>query len=158
MSLNLNDPVPPKTSAYYTSPTYTDAVNDAQFVRTFGIVSLVGAILAAIGGAVAIGIGLAVMGFGSTRYYRVLGPAVVILGVLSFLVDPLGFLGSILLSAGIAVKAVGVLTTLAAEGKGDPDWGLTRKRAVTGLVLSAVGFLIGGGWLATYVISRLITR
>lgn len=35
MSFNLNQPQSPPTSSYYTSPTYTEAVNDSQLVRIF---------------------------------------------------------------------------------------------------------------------------
>jgi hypothetical protein len=145
MSLNLNDRLPVKSSTYDTSPTYTDAVNDSRFVRTFGMVSLIGSILLTfLGGAVAIGIGLAVLGFGSTRYYRLLGLAVVVLGVLGIFFAPFRLLAAAVLSAGIALKAMDVLRTLASEGKGDPDWGETRTRALIGLGLSAGGFVLSG--------------
>jgi hypothetical protein len=157
MSLNLNDRVPVRSSNYDTSPTYTDAVNDSRFVRTFGIVSLVGTIiLLFFGGAVAIGIGLAVLGFGSTRYYKLLGLAVAVLGGLSILLAPLRLLAMILLSAGIGLKAMGVLKTLAAEGKGDPDWGETRTRALTGLGLSAAGFVLSGILLILWVLGMML--
>jgi hypothetical protein len=157
MSLNLNDRVPIKSTNYDTSPTYTDAVNDSRFVRTFGMISLVGSIiLIFLGGAVAIGIGLAVLGFGSTRYYRLLGLAVVVLGALGILLSPLKLVATIVLSVGIAVKAMGVLKTLASEGKGDPDWGETRTRALTGLGLSAAGFVVSGILLILSVIGMLL--
>lgn len=157
MSLNLDDRLPVRSSSYDTSPTYTDAVNDSRFVRTFGMVSLVGSIiLIFLGGAVAIGIGLAVLGFGSTRYYRLLGLAVVVLGALGILLSPLKLLATLVLSAGIALKAMGVLKTLASEGKGDPDWGETRTRALTGLGLSAAGFVLSGMLLILSVISLML--
>jgi hypothetical protein len=148
VSLNLNDP-PPRatTSAYYTSPTYTEAVNDAQFVRTFGIVALAGSLLILIGGGVAIGIGMAVMGFGATRYYRVLGLAVVALGILSYFISLFSIIGSAALAAGVAWKGTDVLSVLAAEGKGDPDWQTTRNRATLGIILSGSGLLVSAAWL-----------
>ncbi|MBA2502788.1 MAG: hypothetical protein H0V27_07910 [Pyrinomonadaceae bacterium] len=103
MSLNLNASSP---------SAYIDAVNDARFVRTFGIIALVGSILIFIGGAVAIGIGLAVMGFGNGRYYRTLGLAVVILAILGFL-EPFRIIASIGLAAGVAWKGKNILNTLA---------------------------------------------
>ena len=148
MSLNLNDPPQRATpSAYYTSPTYTEAVNDAQFVRTFGIVALGGSLLILIGGGVAIGIGMAVMGFGSTRYYRILGLAVVALGILSYFVSLFSIIGSAALAAGVAWKGTDVLSVLAAEGQGDPDWQTTRNRATLGLILSGSGLLVSAAWL-----------
>ena len=158
MSLNLNDRVPVRSSAYDTSATYTDAVNDSRFVRTFGMVSLVGSIiLIFLGGAVAMGIGAAVLGFGSTRYYKLLGLVVIAIGaVTAVTVSPLRVLAMTVLSAGIALKAMDVLKTLASEGKGDPDWGETRTRAITGLGLSAAGFVLSGILLILAVIGLLL--
>ena len=59
MSLNLNAPA--------TNSAFNDAVNDARFVRTFGVITLLGSIFMFIGGGVAIGVGLAVGGFGGSR-------------------------------------------------------------------------------------------
>ena len=148
MSLNLNEPpLRATSSAYYTSPTYTDAVNDAQFVRTFGIVALVGSLLIVISGAVAIGIGLAVMGFGTTRYYRILGLAVVALGIISYFVSLFSIIGAAALAAGVAWKGTDVLGVLASEGQGDPDWQITRNRATLGIILSGSALLVSAAWL-----------
>jgi hypothetical protein len=147
MSLNLNAPTP---------SAYIEAVNDARFVRTFGLIALLGSILIFIGGAVAIGVGLAVMGFGSTRYYRVLGLAVVILGILGFILGPFRIIASIVLGAGVAWKGKTILNTLAVEGKEDSDWQVTRKRAITGIVLSIIGILISFGWLGLLLIGLIV--
>jgi hypothetical protein len=152
MSLNLNDRVG-SPSAYTTSQVFTDAVNDSRFVRTFGAVAILGSIFLFITAGVEIGIGLAVMGFGSTRYYRVLGLTVVILAIGGVLFGPIAFLGPVVLSIGVGLKALGVLQTLAKEGKGDPDWPETRKRAVVGLVLSGIAFMISGLWIILLLIS-----
>jgi hypothetical protein len=147
MSLNLNASAP---------SAYLDAVNDARFVRTFGIIALVGSILIFIGGPVAIGVGLAIMGFGGSRYYRVLGLAVVILGILAFIFGPFRIIASIVLGAGVAWKGKKVLNILANEGKDDADWPETRKRALTGIILSAIGILISFGWLALSAIALVL--
>lgn len=141
MSLNLN--------TAETSP-YIEAVNDARFVRTFGIIALVGSILIFIGGAVAIGVGLAVMGFGSGRFYKTLGLSVVILGILGFFLGPLRILASIVLAAGVALKGQSILKTLEVEGKEDADWQPTRKRALTGIVLSVIAVVLSLCWLALF--------
>lgn len=151
MSLNLNERIPTESSAYCTSPAYTDAVNDAQLVRTFSIIALVGSVLIFIGGAIAVGVGLAVMSFGGKRYYRVLGLIVVILSAGSFLLPLLRILASIVLCAGVAWKSANVLGTLAAEGKGDPDWQATKQRALLGVVLSGLGILISAAWLVLFL-------
>ncbi|HEX8089464.1 MAG TPA: hypothetical protein VF762_11455 [Blastocatellia bacterium] len=152
MSLNLNDRVSSASGAYCTAPEYTDAVNDSQFVRTFGGVALAGSILAFISGAVAIGIGMAVLGFGRTQYYRILGIATIALGVASIMLAPFAFLAPIVLSGGIAFKAFDILGTLSSVGKDDPDWQDTRKRAITGLALSAIGFVLSGGLLLLFLL------
>jgi hypothetical protein len=143
MSLNLNAPSP---------SAYIDAVNDARFVRTFGIIALLGSIFIFIGGGVAIGIGLAVMGFGSGRYYRTLGLAVVILAILGFFFEPFRIVASMLLAAGVAWKGKTILNTLALEGKDDADWEVTRKRAITGIVPSIIGVVISFAWLCLSLI------
>jgi hypothetical protein len=144
MSLNLNASAP---------SAYVEAVNDARFVRTFGIIALVGSILIFIGGAVAIGVGLAVMGFGSGRYYRFLGLIVVILGIFAFILSPFRIAASIVLGAGVVWKGKKILDTLAVEGKEDSDWQETRKRALTGIVLSIIGIVISFAWLGITVIA-----
>jgi len=143
MSLNLNATAP---------SAYIDAVNDSRFVRTFGIIALLGSIFIFVGGAVAIGIGLAVMGFGSGRYYRTVGLAVVILAILGFLLEPFRILASMLLAAGVAWKGKTILNILALEGKEDADWQVTRKRAITGIVLSIIGVVISFAWLGIFLV------
>jgi hypothetical protein len=155
MGLNLSDRSA-SPSAYTTSQAFTDAVNDSRFVRTFGVVATIGSIFLFVFPSVEIGIGLAVMGFGSTRYYRVLGLAVVILAVGGVLFGPIAFLAPVALSAGVGLKAIGVLQTLAAEGKGDPDLPETRNRAVVGLILGGIAFIIAGLWIALILVSVYI--
>jgi hypothetical protein len=107
MSLNLNASTP--------SP-YIDAVNDARFVRTFGIIALLGSILIFLGGGVGVGIGLAVSGFGSGRYYRALGLVVVLLAILGILFNPFAIIASMVLAGGIVWKGQTILKTLASRG------------------------------------------
>src|SRR4030095_6190891 len=130
MSLNLNERAAASDSSYCTSPTYTDAVNDAQLVRTFSIIALVGSVLIFIGGAIAVGVGLAVMSFGARRYHSVLGLIVVVLSVGSFFLPVLRILASVVLCVGVALRSMNILSTLAGEGKGDPDWPGTKQRAL----------------------------
>jgi hypothetical protein len=156
MSLNLNPKPVTSTTSYYTSPTFTEAVNDAQLVRTFSMVALAGSILIFIGGAVAIGVGLAVIGLGATRFYRILGVAVIVLAVLGFLFGPFRVIASSVLAAGVMWKASGVLGVLQREGKGDPDWESTRKRAITAIVLSGIGLLVNAIWLTTMLIGMFM--
>jgi hypothetical protein len=146
MSLNLNASAP---------SAYMDAVNDARFVRTFGIIALLGSILIFICGAVAIGVALAVMGFGTGRYYRALGLTVVILAILGFFLWPFRIIASMVLAAGVAWKGKRILNTLALEGKDDSDWQVTRKRAITGIVLSVGAVLFSFAWLGLGLIGLI---
>jgi len=157
MSLNLNERAPNVVSGYCTSESYTDAVNDAQFVRTFGILvgilGLATPIVFVFEGwmiGATIGMGFAVTGFGKSTYYRVLGITVAILG---FLMMPLGLL---VLSLGISAKGLMVLKTLSVEGKGDPDWDETHKRALFGTIASALGFVISVCWVGVFIINLFV--
>ncbi len=156
MSLNLNDRPQNVSSIYYTSPTYTEAVNDAQFVRTFGIIALIGSTLIFLGGAVAIGVGLAVIGFGKTLYHRILGGTVIALTIAGFLLPPLGFLAPIILCLGVGYKGIQVLGVLAKEGKGDPDWQETKKRAIVGISLCGVGIVVASFWMTSFLVSLFV--
>ena len=156
MSLNLNETAPRQSSAYNTSPAYTEAVNDAQLIRTFSMVALAGSILIFIGGAVAIGVGVAVIGLGGTRYWRALGIVVIVLSVLSFVLAPFRVIASAVMAAGVLWKGMGVLGTLAGESKDDPDWDTTRKRAIAGIILSGVALAINAVWLILSLISIFV--
>lgn len=153
MSLNLNERTQTTSSVYNTSRSYIDAVNDAQFVRTFGILAGVLGLLSPLvlllgwfSRAAAIGIGLAVMRFGNTKYYRILG---IVVSILGFFLLPLGLL---ILSLGIGVKGILVLSILSSEGKGDPDWLTARNQALTGVIASALGIVLGTVGLVLYVV------
>lgn len=147
MSLNLNPTPSGHSSSYHTSPAYTEAVNDAQLIRTFSIIALIGSVLIFIGGAVAIGVGVAVIGLGGTRYYRILGISVIALSILSFIIGPFRIIASSVMAGGILWKGIEVLGTLAAEGKGDPDWQSTRQRAILGIVLSGIALAANAIWM-----------
>ena len=151
MSLNLNDRAA-SPSAYHMSAAFNDAVNDAQFVRTFGIAALVCSILTIFWAAIPIGVGMAVLGFGKTRYYRLLGLAVVVLSIAGVLIGPLRVIGAAALCAGVGWRGIEILGLLAKEGKGDPDWPETRKRSIIGIVLSAAGLLVCAIWMTLFVL------
>lgn len=146
MSLGLDDKSSNTTGKYYTSPTYTEAVNDAQFVRQFGLAALVTFFLMLLVPAIIIGVGLAVLGFGKTAFYRVLGIVVIIIGFLS---PPSG---SALLCIGVGWRGIEVLATLAKEGKGDPDWESTRKQAIVGIVFCSIVLLFSAVWITIVLV------
>src|SRR5213083_2958370 len=109
MSLNLTHQTPSSSSTYYFSRSFNDAVNDAQFVRTFGIAALVGSIISGGFPWIAFG-GLAVFGFGQTRYYRVLGLAIWIVFIVGIQVVPLRAIASVVLAAGVIWKGAEILS------------------------------------------------
>jgi hypothetical protein len=143
-------------SVYCSSPVYLDAVNDARFVRTFGIIALLNSVLILLTKAIGLGVGLVVIGYGKPKFYRTLGLTVIILSILGILTGIGPLVGSLALSIGICLKSWKILKLLRNEGKGDPDWLMTRKRAITGMITSGIGALIGLGWIALIVISLAI--
>lgn len=147
MSLNLNAKVSGSFNNYCHSATYIEAVNDAQFVRQFGIAALITFALAFVVPGTVLGAGLAVLGFGKTGYYRNLGIAVI---TTSLIGGP--SVASAVLCVGIWRKGRYVLNTLAREGKGDPDWEDTRRRATVGIALSAIVLLINFGVLVVALV------
>ena len=140
MCLNLNQKTTTPSPTYCISATYTEAVNDAQFVRLFGVAVLAGSIVGHFL-PLHIGIAFAILGFGNTNYYRGLGISAVIL---SFLFPPIG---AATMCIGIGYKGLKILETLSREGEGDPDWRDTRNRAIVGTVLSGVGLFVESVWL-----------
>lgn len=135
-------------STYCNSPAFTEAVNASRFVKTFGIIALVSSVLFCLKGAVIIGIGLFIMRYENTRFYRLLGLSVIILSVIGWFAAPITFISSAVLTGAIAWKGKEVLDTLAKEGHQDPDWAPTRKRAMIGTIASVVGLAISSLLLA----------
>jgi len=135
------------------SPAFNDAVNDAQFVRTFGIAAFVCSILTLIRPEIAVGVGLAVLGFGKTRYYRVLGLAVVTVSIAGILIGPLRVIGPVVLSLGVGWKGFDILSLLSKEGRDDPDWPETKKRARLGILFSALGIAVSVVWTTLLLIA-----
>ena len=133
---------------------YVEAVNDARFVKTFGIIALIGSLITC-GPGVMIGVGAAVIGFGGTKYFRILGATVAILGGLSFLFRPAAALAALVLGVGIILKGREILNVLEKEGRDDSDWEATRKRTNIGLITSAIACLIGLFWLSIFVLILL---
>ena len=148
--------------SYSNSPVFIEAVNDSRFLRTFGIICLIGSVLLFIGPGVALGVGLAVMGYGSSRYYRILGLTIAVLALIGFfstqlLKLPVSILGSAVLCVGICVKGWNVLRDLGTGDKNDPDWEPTRKRTIVGVVTSILGLLISIAWLLLYILGQFLS-
>ena len=102
-----------------------------------------------------IGVGVAVLGFGSTKYFRLLGITVAVLGGLRLLFRPVAALAALVLGVGIILKGREILKVLEKEGRDDSDWEATRKRTNVGLITSAIACLIGLFWLSIFILIRL---
>lgn len=137
-----------QTTSYQNQPTtYTDAVNHARFVKSFGITALVYALttvlgMPVLGGGIGVGVGLFILRYDTGNYYRYLGIAIIVLSIAGALL-PFGvFLGPLILSSAVLWKGVEVLRVLSREGRDDDDWPVTRKRAIIGSVTSGIGIAI----------------
>lgn len=124
-------------SRYSSSSSFLDAVNDSRFVQTFGIISLIGALIFFLGKTVGLGVGLTVFLYGKNNYYRTLGVFSI---VLSLLLSPIASFW--VLSTAIVVKGYDILKLLRVEGTTDPDWQATRSRTLTGIVTGVISFLL----------------
>jgi hypothetical protein len=124
-------------SRYNSTTDFLDAINDARFVKTFGIISLVGLLFFGLGKAVGVGVGLAVLWYSKNNYYRMLGT---IITLLSFILSPI--ISFWTLSTAVFIKGYDIIKILRQHSNTDPDWQNTQKRAITGMVTSALGFFI----------------
>ncbi|MBI4853270.1 MAG: ankyrin repeat domain-containing protein [Acidobacteria bacterium] len=140
-------------SRYNNSTDFLDAVNDARFVKTFGIISLVGLIFVGIGKAIGVGVGLAVLWYSKNNYYRILGTFV---AALSFVLTPV--VSFWVLSTAIVVKGYDILKVLREQRKDDPDWQITRKRVLTGMITSSIGFFLSVSILGVMVLREVMLR
>ena len=142
MSLNLNDKASSPDVRYHISTTFTQAINDAQFVRLLGVAVSITSVVSHFLPPVNLGIACAILGFGTTSYYRGLG---VVGFILSF---ENAILGATVMCVGIGYKGIDVLRTLSREGEGDPDWRDTARRAIAGTFFCALGLVINVVWIA----------
>lgn len=141
--LNLN-PTPndsPGDVKASTSTSFNQAVNDARFVKAFGITALIYALTSSLGmpllgGGLGVGAGLFIMRYDDAKYYRVLGIVVIVFALLGAMVP---FLGAGVLSAAILLKGLQVLRVFSTEGREDEEWAPGQKRALIGTVSSGIG-------------------
>jgi hypothetical protein len=165
MSLGLNEyssETNPIDSKYSNSPIFLDSVNDARFVKTFGILALIVSIILFIGPGVSLGAGIAVAGYGKAKFYRTIGIGLIMFSVLGFMLPEflkpiVAMLGLIFLSAGILIKSLSIKNILKTEGLNDPDWQITQKRANTGIICTIISVVVSVGWLGLFLLSILIT-
>ncbi|MFN7944377.1 MAG: hypothetical protein U0Z53_03420 [Blastocatellia bacterium] len=133
----------PDTVGFYSSPTYNNAINDARFVKGFGITAAVYAALTILGigllsGGIGLGVGLFVLRYDSRTYFRVLGIVLMVLAVLGAILP----FGPLVLSGAVLGKGIQTLGVLSREGRNDDEWAPGRKRALIGTIAAGVGLLL----------------
>jgi hypothetical protein len=151
----------PATVAFYSSPTFNEAVNSSWFVRSIGIATAVYTIaspLGILGPGLGIGIGLFVLRYGSAIYYRSLGTVVVVSAILAFTNPLFQVLGPAVLSIAIVAKATKILRVLSKEGRNSHQWSASRKRAIVGMIFGGIGLGILILGILFYVVARIFTQ
>jgi hypothetical protein len=143
----------------YSSPAFNDAVNAARFVKGFGIAALVYTLFVLIfgillGGGLGLGIGLFILRYDATRYYRILGIIVMLFAIVGAFIP---YLGPAVLSGAIMWKGIQVLGILAREGRNDEAWVPSRKRVLTGTVTSGLGLLISIILMFLFTLSVIVS-
>ena len=151
-----HDPQPPSVGAssrYCTTSSFQQAVQNARFAMTFGIVAIVGAVLVVAAPGLLIGLSLVVLGYGKGQFFKVLGG--VLMGISLLTVAGLGFpligaaaglLWDWTLAGAVAWQSIGILQVLKREGKTDPDWDKTQTRAIAGLCTASLAVMIASVW------------
>lgn len=140
-------------SRYNSTTDFLDAINDARFVKTFGIISLVGLLFFGLGKSVGVGIGLAVLWYSKNNYYRMLGT---ILSLLSFVLSPV--ISFWTLSTAVFIKGYDIIKVLRRHPNTDPDWQTTQKRAITGMVTSGLGFFISLAIISVMMLNTVMSQ
>lgn len=130
------------TRVFDVSPNYLEAMDNARFVRTFGIAALFFSMLAlpnitALNIAASVGLGLFAMWHDNENYFRLF--CVVSLIACS---PRLPFLSPMIFSFAVFWKGREVLKTLIEEDKYEDNWPRTFRRARIGTTISGVGLLI----------------
>ncbi|MBI3651542.1 MAG: hypothetical protein HY231_11045 [Acidobacteria bacterium] len=149
-----------RSSAFSSSPLFNEAVNVSRFVKGFGLTALAYSLVSAIGlnllgGAIGIGIGLFVLRYDETRFYRILGGVIIVFAIVGVgAVFP--FLGSGALSGTIMVRGIQVLGLLAKEGREDEEWKPTRQRTMIGTIASGAGLAISIALMLLFVVKLLV--
>lgn len=131
---------------------FNEAVNDAWFVQTFGILAVGGTVTSFLSLGFLIGVGMAVMGFGNSRFFRWLGLAIILLSGTGMFLPPglqlPGHCASVLaLGGGVCVKGFKILELLGGSDQSDPDWKPTQRKALSGMLLSGLGVILMLGWV-----------
>lgn len=134
------------TQVFDISPDYLEAVNNARYVKVFGLAALGFSLLTLLNVAalrltwlnlaVSLGVGLFIIWHDNDSYYRSMG--VVALVAASTLVPALS---PLVLSFAVFWKGREALADLVEE-EGSEDWPLTFRRARIGTIASAIGLAI----------------
>jgi hypothetical protein len=144
--------------AYYSSPSFNEAVNASRFLKGFGITALLYSLVSALGltllgGGIGVGVGLFILRYDKARYYKILGAVVILFALLGTFIPALG---AAVLAGAIVWKGVQVLNVLSREGRGDDEWAPSRKRAVIGTVTGGLALLISVAVILLYFLALVI--
>ncbi len=127
------------TRVFDVSPNYLEAMDNARFVRTFGLAALFFSLMtlpniAVLNIAASVGLGLFAMWHDNGNYLRLLCVAALIA------CSPwLPFLSPLIFSFAVFWKSREVLNTLVDENRDEDNWPLTFRRARIGSFASAAG-------------------
>jgi len=140
------------------SALYSQAINDARFVKGFGLTALVYALLSLLGltllsGGLGIGIGLFIARYNSAKYYRILGIVVIVFAILGYVVP---FIGASVLSGAVLGKGIRVISVLSKVMDKDEEWQTGRKRALIGTVASGAGLAVSGLITVLFIVGMIV--
>lgn len=130
------------TRIFDVSPNYLEAMDNARFVRTFGLAALAFSLLTlpnitALNIAASVGLGLFAMWHDNGNYLRLLCVVALIAS------SPwLPFLSPMIFSFAVFWKGREVLNTLFEENRDEDDWSRTFRRARIGTIASAIGLIV----------------
>jgi hypothetical protein len=134
------------TPAYYSSPSYNQAINTSRFVKGFGITALACSVLSLfigtnllLGGAIGLGVGLFIFRYDKTNFYHVLG---IIIMAMAIIGGRFPFLNPMVISCAVLWKGTEVLKVLSREGQSDRGWKPCYMRTVIGITAGGVGLLV----------------
>ena len=136
------------------SPIYCQAINDSRFVKGFGLTAFAYVFISileisTLSGGIGIGVGLFITRYDTSKYYRILGIAVIVLAIIGYFIP---YLGAGVLSGAILGKGIQVLGILAKVQNKDEEWKAGRKRTLIGTVASGAGLAISVILMILFVI------
>ncbi len=140
------------------SSAFNAAVAGSWFIRTMGIASVFCAVIYGIlgghlGMALLIGLGIYIMRSREMSIQKPLGILVILGACLSVSFPLLAFVTCVGLSGTILAQGTNILRTLSREGRNNSQWAAGHKRAMVGVLVAALSFVV---WLAVFVFGVIL--